>query len=73
MNCFTDGSKTDTEAGYSIMGATETRQKCIHLSENTTVYDDEIIAITSASIDMIREDVKNREINFHIDSQSAIK
>ena len=50
------------------MGATKTTQKSIHLGEKTTVYQAEIVALTSASMDMIEQKVKDRVINFHIDS-----
>ena len=75
INCFTDGSKTDygTGAGFSIMGAVKTTQESIHLGDRATVYQAEIVAITSASMELIKQEVTNREINFHIDSQSAIK
>ena len=74
ISCFTDGSKTEkgTGAGFSIMGDTTTRQESTYLGEHTTVYQAEIIAIAEASIALIQDNTRSKEVNFFIDNQSAI-
>ena len=74
ISCFTDGSKSEvgTGAGFSIMGAAVTTQKSIYLGNNTTIFQAEITAITTACMELINQEIKNKKIDFHIDSQSAI-
>ena len=40
---------------------------------NTMVFHAEVTAITAAGIEIIKQDIKNKEINFYVDSQSALK
>ena len=72
--CFTNGSQTEfgTGAWFSIMGMMKTKQESIHLGEKTTVYQAEIVATLSASMELMSQSTSNRGINFHIDSQSAV-
>ena len=74
ISCFTDGSKSEegTGAGYSIMGATTTKQESIYLGDETTIFQAEVVAINEASMELIQRKITQKQINFHIDSQSAI-
>ena len=74
ISCFTDGSKSEvgTGASFSIMGAAKTTQKSIYLGEDTTIFQAEITAITTACIEMLKQEIRNKRIDFYIDSQSAI-
>ena len=75
VNCFTDGSKTDIGAGaaYIIKGNQIKAQDYIHLGQYATVFQAEIRAISMAAITLLDRGIKGKNINFYVDSQSAIK
>ena len=75
VNCFTDGSKTETGTGaaYLIKGYQLKHQDFINLGCSITVFQAEITAISMAAQHMVDKSVMDRTINFYIDSQSAIK
>ena len=37
------------------------------------MFQAEVTAITAAGIEVIKQDIKNKEINFYVDSQSALR
>ena len=37
------------------------------------MFQAEVTAITAAGIEIIKQEIKNKEINFHVDSQSALR
>ena len=75
INCFTDGSKNEegSGAGYIIKSYYFETQESIYLGENATVFQAEIMAISTASLSMLDAEIRNKVIQFYIDSQSAIK
>ena len=75
VNCFTDGSKTDIGAGaaYIIKGDQIKAQDYIHLGQYATVFQAEITTISMAAITLLDRGIKGKNINFYVDSQSAIK
>ena len=75
VNCFTDGSKTDIGAGaaYIIKGNQIKAQDYIHLGQYATVFQAEITAISMAAITLLDRGIMGKNINFYVDSQSAIK
>ena len=75
INCFTDGSKSGSRsgAGFTIWSDTNLGNFQIALGEHTTVFQAEIIAISEAAQWLQTANVLGQNINFYIDSQSAIK
>ena len=75
INCFTDGSKTELGTGnaYKIYSHGFCKGESNYLGQNTTVFQAEVTAITSAGIELIKQETRNKEINFYVDSQSALK
>ena len=75
FNVFTDGSKTDsgTGAAYMMKSHELQEQDYIHLGEHATVFQAEITAINMATLTILDAGTTNHSINYHIDSQGAIK
>ena len=75
VNCFTDGSKVESGcgAGYIVWTDKKIAQDHFPLGKHTSVYQAELLAISTATQDMLNRKIKNKTINYHIDSQSAIK
>ena len=75
VNCFTDGSKSDegTGAGYIIMSFQLRAQDYIYLGTYATVFQAEISAINMACLTLLDNGVTGKQIDFYIDSQSAIR
>ena len=75
IHCFTDGSKINkgSGAGYLIMGENIRSTGTITLGEDATVFQAEVFAITDASRKLISLQTKNKNIEFFIDNQGAIK
>ena len=74
VNVFTDGSKDEVSSGaaYFIRGHSIRKQEYFNLGEYTTVFQAEITAISTASQAILEEEIQNEQINFYIDSKSAI-
>ena len=74
VNVFTDGSKNDTSSGaaYIIKGHSIQKQQFFNLGQYITVHQAEILAINTASIAILEEELQGEQINFYIDSKSAI-
>ena len=75
VNCFTDGSKTEAGcgAGYIIWADKKVAQESLSLGRDSSVYQAELLAINLATQTMLHSNLHNKTINYHIDSQSAIK
>ena len=75
INCFTDGSKTEFGAGnaYKIYSHDFSKGESNYLGINTTVFQAEVTAITAAGIEIIKQDIKEKDIKIYVDSQSALK
>ena len=75
LNVFTDGSKTDsgTGAAYMMKSHELREQDYIHLGEHATVFQAEITAINMATLTILDAGTTDHTINYHIDSQGAIK
>ena len=75
INCFTDGSKTELGAGnaYKINSHEFSEGESNYLGINTTVFQAEVTAITAAGIEIIKQDIKDKDFNFYVDSQSALR
>ena len=75
VNCFTDGSKNENGcgAGYLVMSNNNKAQDYIPLGKQATVFQAEIIAISEAAYRMLNMNLNNMQINFYVDSQSALK
>ena len=75
INCFTDGSKTKLGTGnaYKICSHEFSKGESNYLGQNTTVFQAEVTAITTAGIELIKQETRNKEMNFYVDSQSALK
>ena len=74
VNCFTDGFKTETGSGaaYIIKGHSIQKQGVFSLGEYTTVFQAEILAISTACLAILEQEISDEVINFYIDSRSAI-
>jgi len=74
LNCFTDGSKTDsgTGAGYIIRGKDLSEDKAIPLGTFPSVFQAEITAIDEVSSRLIHGGITNHRITIYSDSQSGI-
>jgi ribonuclease HI len=75
INCYTDGSKTGKGSGYGyiIRGGNIKNQGFDHLGKSASVFQAEITALSSAGKEMLNLNTENKTINFHVDSQAAIK
>jgi ribonuclease HI len=75
INCCTDGSRFqgNSGAGYIIMGENLNIHGFSFLGEETTVYQSEIHAIIEATHALLKEQLEDKNINYYIDNQSAIK
>ena len=77
LNCFTDGSKTQTGTGaaYVIKGKSvkEKYSEFLGLSNNNSVFQAEVYAIGKASERILNENIVGRDITFHVDSQAALR
>ena len=75
LNVFTDGSKSEmgTGAAYIMKSHEHSAQDYMHLGEHATVFQAEITAITLACLNILDYGLKNHDIQFWVDSQSAIK
>ena len=75
LNCFTDGSKTETGTGaaYIMKSHNFESQDYMHLGEHATVFQAEITAINMASLTILEADIRDHQIHYWIDSQGAIK
>ena len=75
LKVFTDGFKTDsgTEAAYIMKSHELQKQDYINLGENATVFQAEITAINMACITLLDNSTTGKQIDFYIDSQSAIR
>ena len=74
VNCFTDGSKSNVGTGnaYKIYSHEFSKGESRYLGETATVFQAEVAAITAACQAMLEEKVEGKEINFYVDSQSAL-
>ena len=76
VNCFTDGSKTEegnTGAGYIIKSFQLRAQEFVYLGTYATVFQAEITAINMACLTLLDNNTTGKQIDFYIDSQSAIR
>ena len=76
VNYFTDGSKTEegnTGAGYIIKSFQLRAQEYMYLGAHATVFQAEITAINMAGSTLLDKNTTGKEIDFYIDSQSAIR
>ena len=75
VHCFTDGSKSGDKCGaaYIIWDRAKRAQDFFPLGKLATVYQAELLAISEAARKMKLLNIQNKEINFFIDNQSAIK
>ena len=77
INIYTDGSRTYNHvgAGYVIYDqSTEIAAKSIRLSENTTVFQAELLAIREAATHFIRtKTLQQQYIKIMTDSQAALQ
>ena len=73
VNCFTDGSKTETGSGYAylIMSHDLKTQKFTHLGKHATVFQSEIFATSGATQAMLTAGITEKPIHFYLDSQST--
>ena len=73
--CFTDGSKSGDKcgAGYITWNDSGKKQDHFPLGKHASVFQAEILAISEAASSLLSDRLTNNNINFHIDSQSAIK
>ena len=75
INCYTDGSKTNSGSGcaYILRGEGVKAQDYITLGNICTVFQAEVFAIGEACRKMISLGISGKTINLYVDSQAAIR
>ena len=75
VRVFTDGSKIENKAGYGYIyrGNNIKKQNYEALGEHTTVFQAEIIAIMESARQLLNEEIYDKTIIYHVDSQAALK
>lgn len=75
IHCYTDGSLINQISGYGyciMSGGRTLATASQHTGMGSTVFQNEVLAISSCATELLQSKVWGREILFHSDSQSAI-
>jgi ribonuclease HI len=75
VHCYTDGSQINSASGfgYCIMSGGKTLATFSqHTGMSSTVFQNEVLAISSCAMELVNSHVWGKDITFHTDSQAAI-
>uniref|UniRef100_A0A1I8HJZ7 non-specific serine/threonine protein kinase n=1 Tax=Macrostomum lignano TaxID=282301 RepID=A0A1I8HJZ7_9PLAT len=76
VHCFTDGSSKDGLSGFGVCILINGRVIATHAQHTgrlSSVFQNEVLAISSCAAELHRKDFKDRRIFFHSDSQAALQ
>uniref|UniRef100_A0A1I8H7N1 RNase H domain-containing protein n=1 Tax=Macrostomum lignano TaxID=282301 RepID=A0A1I8H7N1_9PLAT len=75
IHCFTDGSQINSASGYGyciVSGGRTVATFSQHTGTCSTVFQNEVLAISSCAMELYNQRVWGKEITLHSDSQAAI-
>lgn len=75
LHCFTDGSMINGHAGFGVCIVRDRRVLATHsqyTGTSSTVFHNEVLAISSCAAELLAQNVVGQIINFHSDSQAAL-
>uniref|UniRef100_A0A1I8I4W7 Ribosomal protein L19 n=1 Tax=Macrostomum lignano TaxID=282301 RepID=A0A1I8I4W7_9PLAT len=75
IHCFTDGSQINSASGYGyciVSGGRTVATFSQHTGTCSTVFQNEVLAISSCAMELYNQHVWGKEITLHSDSQAAI-